>query len=143
MQFELNGKTYFSDKLPPMKQFHIVRRLAPVLVGVAPTLSMANVKGLADANLTDILPKLADALSKVSDTDSEFILYGLMSAVKKKEAGGGGWTPIIVADRLQFQDITLPEMLQIAAKSFQNNLKDFLNALPSTLTSPGLTQNPQ
>lgn len=143
MQFELNGNTYFADKIPAMKQFHIVRRLAPLLAGMAPTLDAIKMQTLASANAADIIPNLAAALSKVSDADAEFVIYGLMSSVKKKEPRGGGWSPIIVSDRLQFQDMTMPEMIQIAAKSAQHNLKDFLSALPQSLTSADPTQNPQ
>lgn len=135
MEFDVNDQTYVVEKISAMKQFHIIRRLAPVLAGLAPSGDVAKLQGMMGAKAEEVVPRLAEALAKINDEDSEFVLYGLMAAVKRKEKQGLGYAPLVVGGKLMYQNLTLPEMLQIAAKSAQFNMRDFLSALPQASSS--------
>lgn len=130
MEFELNGQAYRADKLSAMKQFHIVRRLAPVLAGLAPMADRARLSALAEAAPAEFLPQLAKTLAQMTDEDAEFVIYGLLGAVKKKESGGLGWSGVVVNGQLMYQNLSMAEMMQLAVKAGQYNLSDFLAALP-------------
>lgn len=144
MDFELNGQAYKCGKISAVKQFHILRRLAPVLSGLAPLLSSGPANGsnfdeiktgiMADPDMLEkALTGFAAALAALSDADSELVLFGLLACVTRKQAQGLGWAPIVVGDALMFQDIELGSMLQIAVKAAMYNFGDFLNGLPSAL----------
>ncbi len=126
MEFDLMGITYRCGKIDARKQFHIVRRLAPVLSELAPAVG----KPSAGA---DVLTPLANALAKLSDADSDYVVFGLLDCVRRKQPDGLGWAQVNTGITLMFEDITLPVMLQLAAKAFMYNLSGFFAALPSDL----------
>lgn len=128
---EINGVTYSASAIAPIKQFHIARKLAPVLASLAPML-----KGLADISKDNALEKLgalnmdsmANALASMSDEDAEAVLCGLLAAVKREIAPGAGYAPMVVNGQIAYQDVTLPDLMKLAALSFKVNLAGFFNA---------------
>jgi hypothetical protein len=142
MEFTLNGVTYHAVKIPAMQQLHIVRRMLPLLSGM-PTAQARTVAQDALAGKGDLLGALMDGMAKLSDADSEFILLGLLSAIRRKEPGGLGWAPIVASGRLMYDTLTLPDMMQLAVKTFMHNLSDFSAALPQTSASASPTPSVQ
>lgn len=125
MEFELEGRTYRANKIDARTQFHIVRRLAPVLGEIAP--AMQGKGGL------DALPPLANAVAKLTDSDADYIIFGLLKAVVRKQDHGLGWGPVATGEQLMYDDITMPLMLKLAWQSFSFNMSGFFAALPSDL----------
>ena len=125
MEFELEGRTYRANKIDARTQFHIVRRLAPVLGEIAPALQG---KGGLDA-----LPPLANAVAKLTDSDADYVIFGLLKAVVRKQDQGLGWGPVATGEQLMYDDITMPLMLKLAWQSFSFNMSGFFAALPSDL----------
>lgn len=119
MEFELNGHTYRAGKLNARDQFHIVRRLAPVLGNAAGSSGM------------DALPPIADAIASLSDEQADYVLFGLLRCVQRKQPQGLGWAAVSTEHSLMYDDITMPVMMQLAWKALQHNMADFLHALPS------------
>lgn len=126
MEFELEGHTYRANKIDARSQFHIVRRLAPVIGELAP--AMQKGKGGLDA-----LPPLANAIAKLSDNDADYCLFGLLKAISRKQPQGTGWAPVSTGELLMYDDITMPTMLQLAWKALSHNMQGFFAALPSDL----------
>jgi len=123
MEFEVNGITYKASKLDAMKQFHIVRRLAPIL---------AEISSAFKGDTMEVLSSMAIALAKLEDKDANMILFGLLNAVERKEPQGVGYSKITTADNgFMYQDIDLQAMLQIAYNVGVYNFKDFFQKLPS------------
>ncbi len=123
---DLGGSVYTVVKLSAMQQFHVTRRLGPLL---------------AAAKGSGTLQGLTDGLAKLPDAEAEYILFGLLAGIRKKEAGGLGFAPLVVDGRLMYQNISLPDMLQLAYKSFMVNLQGFSAALPQVFPSANLTPN--
>lgn len=125
-EIELDGATYSIGALSPMKQFHIARRMAPMLAAAA--------KGVSgDANPTTMLaavPDMASALAEMSDADADYCLFGLLEPVRRQLTNALGWAPITNGHILLYQDITLPTMLRLAQAAFTHNLTPFLRATP-------------
>jgi hypothetical protein len=137
--FELGGRKFKVGKLNAFKQFHLVRRLAPILADLLPTLREVQKlpKGKSESENFDetakVLAPILTGLSKLSDADSEFILFGLLSCVEVQI--GQTWTKMANESMLMVQDMELPALLQIAGQSFMANLSNFFAVLPAT--SPG------
>ncbi len=126
MEFETEGRTYRVNKIDARSQFHIVRRLAPVLGQVAPAIQGG--KGGMDA-----LPALADAIAKLSDDDADYVLFGLLKVVNRKQDQGLGWGPVCTGTSIMYDDITMPTMLKLAWEAMSFNMSGFFAALPSDL----------
>ena len=135
MEFELEGRTYRANKIDARTQFHIVRRLAPVLGEIAPALQG---KGGLDA-----LPPLANAVAKLTDSDADYVIFGLLRAVVRKQDQGLGWGPVATGEQLMYDDITMPLMLKLAWQSFSFNMSGFFAALPSDLKEAAQKQKGQ
>lgn len=135
--FELNGKKYKLHKLDAFKQFHVVRRLSPILgdlISVAPKLSKVAPEQMGDEHYAMLTPIL-NGLAKLSDADSNFVLISLLSSIEMQQTAMGGWARVATDSGLMFQDLELPTLLQLAGRAFQYNLQSFFTLLPQT--SPG------
>ena len=63
----MDGHDYRIATLDARKQFHIVRRMLPVISGIAAG--------------GEALDKIAECVGKLSDEDADYVLFGLLSAV--------------------------------------------------------------
>jgi hypothetical protein len=127
MEFELAGQSYRAGKIDARAQFHIVRRLAPVLGELAPAAAGGKMGGL------DAIPPLANAIAKLSDADADYCLFGLLAVVTRKQPQGTGWGPVTAGNALMYDDIDMVGMLQLAWKALEFNMSGFFAALPSDL----------
>lgn len=146
-EFTCGNNKYRSQKIDARAQFHIVRRLAPCLGGLAPALMKVGAKQAAagaaldaskvmETDVADILPKLADAMAAMDDETADYVLFGLLGAATREQASGLGWAPVCNGRSLMFQDITMAQMLTIAGRVLAANLGDFfvvLNSISSQL----------
>jgi hypothetical protein len=134
MEFELEGQTYRANKIDARAQFHIVRRLAPVIGELAPALQ--NGKGGMDA-----LPPLANAIAKLPDSDADYCLFGLLASLSRKQPQGLGWAPVCTGTSLMYDDISMVSMLKLAWQALQFNMSGFFAGLPSDLQEAALKAN--
>lgn len=123
MDFEISGHKYRSDKLDAFQQFHVARKLAPVIGAIGPALG-----GEGD------MSGLAKAIAELEQADCDFVLHTCLGAVRREQ--GGGYAPVFsaAAKRMMFSDINMLEMIQIAIKVIEENLASFTGALPSNFT---------
>jgi hypothetical protein len=137
----VNGLDYKFDKIPALAQFHIVRRLAPIigelLGAVGPSLKGGKTEVNQDEMLKALVP-ITTALAKLSDEDADYIIFGLLKVVTRKQSGGG-WAKIVTGSVLMFDDIDMKVMVQLAVKSFMVNLGGFITALPSVSKEQAVT----
>lgn len=136
MELELDGHTYRVGKLDARAQFHIVRRLAPVLAELAPALQGG--KGGLDA-----LPPIATAVAKLSDADADYCIFGLLKVVSRKQPNGLGWGPVATENLLMYDDIGMTQMLKLAWEALTFNMSGFFAALPSDLKEAAQKQKGQ
>ena len=118
MDFQVKGINYKAGKMPAMKQFHIVRRCAPLLAGIT--------------DKDKALESIFNGIGNLKDEDADYILFGLLSCVQR-DRSPNGWANVSTGTSLMFDDIDLGAMLQIAAKAFQENYAGFLDAVPLDL----------
>lgn len=135
--FEIGNRKFKLCKLEAFKQFHVVRRLTPILSDLLPGIgSFQKLKGyelLSEDQKLDQVAKFAGpvftGLAKLSDTDADFVLYGLLSAVEMQQTTGN-WAKVSTGSMLMIQDMDLAVLIQLAGRSFMYNLSGFFAALP-------------
>lgn len=141
--FEIGGRKFKAGKIGTFKQFHIVRRIAPILSELLPALGeIQKVSKVEDskseAEKFDEIAKIASpillGLSKLSDKDSEFVLFGLLSGAETQI--GSTWSKVANENMLMVQDLELPTLFQIAGRVFMVNLSGFFAVLPTL--APGV-----
>lgn len=136
-EFEIGEKKFKLSKINAFKQFHIVRRIAPILADLLPAMKdvqkVNGKKDLSEAEKFDEFAKLAaplmTGLSKLSDSDANLVLYGLLSSAEVKQEAGN-WAKVSTDSMLMMQDLELPVLLQVAGRAFMFNLSGFFAALP-------------
>lgn len=145
-KFEAGGRQFVISKINAIRQFHIVRRIAPLLTELLPHLaSLKKAKDDIDdpekmAQLTLIATPILKGLATLSNRDSECVLYGLLSAAEMQQSSGN-WAKVAIFDdnadeekrapgSLMINDMDLPLLLQVAGRVFVYNLSGFFAALP-------------
>ncbi|PXV60885.1 hypothetical protein SAMN04487785_11321 [Dyella jiangningensis] len=118
MEFEISGQTYQSGRLNARQQFHVARRLAPVLGG------LADASAAGAESFSKFLQPIAEAISGMSDGDCDYVLDTCLSVVRRQQ--GPSWAPVMSSSKaMMFDDIDMSVMLQLASKVIQENLGNF------------------
>lgn len=146
----IGTQEYRVGKLSPMKQFHVARRIAPLLAALGGA-ALSAPKDIAaieqsDASADDaaedsalgaiqhFLQSLAPALASMSDEESEYIINTCLAVVKRKQ--NTSFAPVIASNgRLMFEDIALPDMMQLTVAVIQENLGSFFPDAPGKSSS--------
>ncbi len=129
MELELDGQNYRIGKLDARAQFHIMRRLAPVIGELAPALQ----GGKGGKGGIEALPAIAGAIAKLTDADADYCIFGLLKVVSRKQPNGLGWGPVATGELLMYDDIDMPQMLKLAWEALAFNMAGFFAAMPSAL----------
>lgn len=136
--FEIGGKQFRLSKINALKQFHVVRRIAPILAKLAPIMAEAaanqgKIDALPEAEKLKEFAKFAspimEGLSELSDQDSEFVLMSLLGSAEIQQSAGN-WAKIANGTMLMIQDLELPVMLNVAGRALMYNLSGFFAVLP-------------
>lgn len=134
--FEVNGKKFKVSKIDALKQFHIVRRLGPILSDIIPLAKKFKdnapkaMKGeLSEAemfaDITALAQPIMNGLSKLKDEDAELVLLGLCSAVEIHQPETNNWMPLSDGKQFRYQLLEFPELIQCAGRAFAFNLSGF------------------
>jgi hypothetical protein len=132
-EIEIAGETYRISKMPTTLQFHVMRRIGPLVSGVAAMLINADTDedGLpilpdSQTMMAELLPPVAQGLSEMSDKDADYIMAACLSVVERKQPGDK-WVPLQASNgkTLRFQDMELPSLLKLAFEVIKDNLGAF------------------
>lgn len=132
MEIELNGQTYRIGKLNALDQFHVSRRIAPIIPTLIPVfLKLANGEGLAGniGTVGDALKPFAEGIAEMSDEASEFVLSTCLSVVHRQT--GTTWAPVWSkqAKAAMFDDLDLSVLLNLAIRVIKDSLEPFIRGL--------------
>lgn len=124
MEFEVSGNAYRSSKLGAKQQFHLARRLAPVISGL---------KGQTDDSR--LFETIADSIAGMSDENCDYILDTCLGVVQRQQ--GNAWARVFNerSHTLQFEDIDMGGMLTIARYVLEENLGGFFGGKLATAES--------
>lgn len=135
--FEIGSKKFKVSKINAMKQFHVVRRMAPILGELAPHLkTFAKFKDVEKMDeesqfeaIGALLKPVMDGFSKLSDKDSELVLCSLLESIEIQQEQGN-WAKVARDGQIMFDTLELPVLLQAAGRAFIFNLSGFFAVLP-------------
>lgn len=131
-KFSIGGMEFTVSKINALKQFQIVRRIAPILADLVPVAQKFS--KLTESQLkedqAELIAPIMSGISKLSDADANKVLFALLAAVEIKQMPIGNWARVANDDRLMFEDLELPVLLQIAGRAFAFNMSGFFSAMP-------------
>ena len=147
-ELEIGGNTYRINSMPAMTQFHVMRKLGPVLPGIVPVLAqaaaalpqadgqedggaMTTVDGVAAIAMA--AQPLLDGLASMADADAEYVINHCLSAVMRRDAGGKSWSAVHRDGVTMFDDIDLMTSMQIVWAVLRENYTSFFRAASTSL----------
>jgi len=119
---EVNGIEYRIATLDAMTQFHIARRITPVLASMA--------------GEGDVMEKLLTSIGNLSDADTEYVIGKCLTGCLRKREDGQ-FVKIYNSGRFMFEDIKLTEIIKLTMSTIEENLSDFFTGMRSTLGAGG------
>lgn len=122
VEFEVNGRQYRAQIMSAEKQFHVLRKLGPVLSNLGGAFSTSE-----KSNPFALFGPVSSALSSLPEADADFVLHSCLNSVSLKQ--DKVWAKIRSTGGMQFDDIRLPEMLVIAWRVLEANFSDFFTDL--------------
>jgi hypothetical protein len=135
--FEVGGRKFKLGKIDAFRQFHIVRRVGPLLSDFIPALAGMSKKKMDSLSENEkieefgkVMQPIMVGLSKLSDADSEYVLFRLLGAVEVYQEPFNCWSTIATDAGIKMQDLELPVLLQAAGRSLMYNLSGFFALLP-------------
>lgn len=137
MEIELNGNTYRVEKLTAMEQFHVSRRIAPIVPTIIPI--FAGLAGSPEESFLEKLPSMsgaiqsfADGIATMPDEASEYVLSTCLSVVRRKV--DQGWAPVWSKSHRvpMFDDIDISILLNLAIRVIKDSLNPFIQGLVSS-----------
>ena len=135
--FTIGSTEYKTGKIHAFKQFHIVRKMAPILKDLMPMASKlakiqksgGTMEDLSEDQMLESMAPIVEGISKLSDKDAEWVLVNLLTCVEVKQEHGN-WAKLANENGMMFDNIELPVLLQAAGRAFMFNLSGFFTALP-------------
>lgn len=109
---------YRVERLDAMSQLHVVRRILPIMTGIGQTIS--DLRSAASQGeekdkerfMFAVMTAAMEVVSKMSDTDVEFVLFKCLSRARRKQ--DERYMPVSNGNQLQFQDMKLEEMVRLS-----------------------------
>lgn len=131
---EHGGNVYRIGELTPMQQFHVFRRLAPLIGSVQAEISEAVSAPStlpADASESDqknefsarVMGVIAKVLGTMADAEVEYIVNTCLGVVSRQQ--NDRFAPVMNSGRLMFSDVDMPTMLRLTTTTVQENLGGF------------------
>lgn len=143
---EIGGHTYAFGKMDARRQFHVARRVGPLLalmgnvaaaVAHIPASDEAKAENAQNEEAAGrfllFMGPLAEKLQEMSDEDLDYVINACLSVTSRKE--GERWAPMMAADgrSFMFQDLALPQLLQLTVESLRENLGNFFDTVGGAL----------
>jgi len=133
IEFDVAGKQYRAGKLDVFQQFHVQRKVAPLIPPLIPVfLKVQAMQGGLTKNLAalgEVLQPFAENIASLPDKDVEYVISTCLSVVKRQQ--GDHWAPIwsASAKALMFDDMDLGGAMQIVVRVIRDSLGPFIQGL--------------
>lgn len=134
--FQAGGRQFKLNKIDAIRQWHIVRRIGPLIAELMPQLStLAKMnQDLPEeqkfAKIVEAITPFMAGLSSLSDDKADYVLFRLLGSVEVLQSEFNKWTRVSTDAGILMQDLELPILLQAAGRALFYNLGSFLDLLP-------------
>lgn len=129
-EFEFGDRVYKIGLLDVFEQFHVSRRLTPVLAagGLAMFKALSEQQkagqGLGPTDWLLMMAPMAEVLAKMPQEDADYVLHTCLKVVRVKAADK--WSVLLTGGgALLIADLGLPATLRLVVEVLQHNLGDF------------------
>ena len=107
-EVEVGGRTYRLGQLNAFEQWHLFRRVAPIMAGLGEgAVKMRNRadggEEAGDEAMLDLLSPVVEVLSQMTDAESDYIMHKCLAKVQRKNEQGA-WGPVMSHGQLLFSD---------------------------------------
>lgn len=140
-EIEFAGNRYSIGRLDAMRQFHVARRVAPVLTRLASAGGLSALMGAVGgddealaAKLIPIMEEASTVVSEMKDSEVEYVIFTCLSVVTR--FSGTGWAPVSRGNQLMFADIDMSAMMRLTVETIKENMGDFFGARTDGSASP-------
>lgn len=137
-EITIAGHTYRYGKLNAFQQFHIERRILPLVLTAFPVFFGNGADdGDGIVSFRDVMARsrpLADVLSKMSDEDADYVTSTCLSIIQRKQ--GMEWVSLMSDGRLMFDDLDAFETVLLCFFVIRRNLANFMQKLVTFLADP-------
>lgn len=134
-EITINSQTYRTGKINALQQFHVSRRLAPILATMG--VSLQQLASGMQMSMDDFMPTLipvSEMLARMPEEDANYIIFTCLAAVERKQ--NDMWAPCVSGTSMMFQDMDLPTMMRLVVEVCKDNLGAFLKGLGEPANSP-------
>jgi hypothetical protein len=144
IEFEIEGKQFRFDKLTAMQQFHVSRKIAPLIPPLMPIFAQIKKDGEKRVSVADdfevigpLLQPFADGLAEMADDSSEYVFGTCLGAVQYRHVNN--WVPIWSATAktamfTELNDISL--LLRLVVRVIAESLASFLAGFLTNASEP-------
>lgn len=144
-EIELDGNRYSLGRMSAMQQFHVSRRIAPILPALIPVFLRFRESGKALTEdlegMAQALQPLADGLAALKDEDAEYVFGACLSVVQRKQPTGWANVWSATGKVAMFDDMDLSVTLPLVVQVIRANLGSFTQGLlTSQQSGPEATQ---
>lgn len=156
-EFQLGEDTFRIGKLNAFQQFHLSRKVAPMIPTLIPVFlklqasaKTAPAEGAAEGAsdyalaplsgdlgaLAEMLQPFADGIAGMPDETAEFILSTCLGVVQRKQ--GTAWFPVWSASKnvCMFDDLDLGLMMKLSVRVITESLGPFLRGMLTGQSTP-------
>jgi hypothetical protein len=142
-QFTVGQNTYQYDKLGAIDQFNISRRLTPVVLALTPFIDLGRtteeIAAAIAADLVGSIKLIAPVLEAVAKMSDDEVNYVLSKTLVKVQRGVKdpvtqaviAWSPVWSSGGLQYDDLSMPDMIRIVWTVLNEQLSGFFSGNPS------------
>lgn len=136
-QIEINGIQYRTMKMPPRDQFHVLRRVSPLLGSISGA-ARALLDGTKNneeltAELVSSIGPLTETLASMKDEDLDYVMNVCMLKVERLDPSDNRWHPVYVQHgakaMVMYQDIDMLTELRLVSEMIKENLSGFFAGL--------------
>lgn len=131
-EIEHRGHKYRIGRLPAMEQFHITRRLTPVLSHMRPLIQRAINKQELDQ--TEAISSILAGIGELKDEDANYIFAKTLGVIQREV--GNSWAQVWPKGASQSSydnEFDMVDLVTLAFHSMRINMAGFMDALPSNL----------
>lgn len=137
-ELTLGQDRYQIGRLPALSQFHVTRRVAPILanMGVSVIDSLRTTGELSDEDMVSVMGTAAEVVAKMTDADVDYVIFTCLAVVRKKQEDV--WAAVVSGKQFMFQDMDMQLMMRLTVAVLKENLSGFFQPLTAaTGTSKG------
>lgn len=137
-KIDINGQTYVIEKLPALAQFHVTRRLAPILATMG--ISVQSLSAGSKMAIDDFLPVMgpvSEVIAHMSDDEVNYIIFTCLNVVSRQQGDKFARISAPNVQTLMFADIDMGIMLRLTVEVVKDSLGNFMQGLTDNSPQDG------